>query len=290
MDNERSPLEAINSLVDDFYMGFLTERDYCDLAFVTFHDYFAAFRKKYVTERRPWTEDDLTDLEEGYDAWIRGEETEKYGSGDPFFELLEEADIPFEVLEPIPAGMSVPDRLISYIKAGESITCLWQINFACEYDDGMFSDDDPVGNTYELTDAFGHEAVLKVLGVKAVDEYTFSDPRRSVPGKKKDDADPADPGMTEYACTGSVEGYTAGKRKHTGSSSGGPEEANIYVYHSMDCDSNGGLSPITILPGLEDELAMRSYAEWKQYFDWLDNKNYSLRQALKRYKDKKGRR
>ena len=278
MGDNQKPLDVINGLVEDYKNGFLTESDYLDLAFVAFQDAFDVFRKEYANEKYRWSEEDMTDFEDGYEAWLDGEVTEKYGFGCDFFKFMKAVDLPYEALEPLPIGIMPPKRTMTVTKKPDCYECIWNLSYRCVDDDGMFMDEDPVGNTYVLSDEMDCEAVLTVKSVKTTDNYAFLHPRDQTPRTDKDKIKY----MTEFACTGYIEGYTA-KRRRT---SGREDEPYIYVYYHEDYSDCGGVYFITVYPANEDEDAIRSFPLWQDFFDWLDNKNALIRRTFRRYKNK----
>lgn len=276
-------LANINGLIDDCENGFITEIEYCDYAYRLFQDAVEEYEKEYALEKYHWTDEDVSILEDGYYSWLDGEITEEFGSGNEFFEVLKELDCPCELLDPVPVGMECPRRTIAYTKTPEGYYCMWYVNFRCVDDDGLLSEDDPVGQTFVLTNEMGLEAELKVLNVRQVHKLEVTYDRRVPGGGKKLDVSDEDENETEYACIGYIEGYTSKKRYFRPDRSERPEDAYIFVY----ADASSVIYAMKVYPVMDDEYAIGGYPLWKEYFEWLDNKNRSIRYVLLRYKDRR---
>jgi hypothetical protein len=276
-------LERINSLIKAWGSGFITESEYCDKAYDLFERAFIKYRDEFAERKYHWTDDDMFFLEEGFDSWLNGEITERFGTGNEFFELLKAVGFPRGFLEPLPIGLDFPYRDIIITRSSGSSEIMWLIS--CRYvdDDGLFYDEDPIGQTFILRNDIDQETKVKVLGAHPASKRDFYSNKKIRKTERDIDSIPDEDRVVVYECVGYIEGYTSDKRYFEDGETAKREEAYIYVY----VDQFGEIYGIKLFPVMDDETAIRSYPLWKDYFEWLDNKKLSLRNALIRYKDKR---
>lgn len=276
-------LDRINSLIEAWDSGFITESEYCDKAVDLFEKTFMEYQKEFAEHKYRWTDDDMRVLEEGFEAWMNGEITEKFGAGNEFFELLKALDFPREFIEPLPIGMEAPYRDIVVTRTSRRSGTMWLIR--CRYvdDDGLFYDDDPIGKTFILRNIIDQETEIKVLGAHPASKLDFFSNYKVLKYDRDIDSIPDEDRVAVYECVGYLEGYTSDKRYFEDGETARREDAYIFVY----VDQYGVIYGIKVYPVEDDETAIRSYPLWEEYFEWLDNRKPSLRKALIRYKDKR---
>ncbi len=273
---KNSELEKIIGLAEDYRNGIITESDYYDQVDHQLMLAFSDFNREYFGSKM-WRKETQDTFQEGYKAWLRGEKTEKFGDGNTLFELIKYMNIPLEYYSTVPDNIKVPFVFIINSTTDGKRTPVWTVPYRCINDGGMFSDNDPAGKEYVLSNTIGLKTNLKVLSCRPGSSREIMDPENRMKlAEKKEKADNAKKTKV-YVCTGNIEGYTAKERKD------GQKEALIYIFRYEDDQ----VINMTLYPSKQDEEALHSYPLWKEYYEWLDAKNELKKKAIMAFKDRK---
>ena len=263
-------LAVITGLAEDFRNGLVTEADYIESAERQLSRAFNDFTKTNFG-RPGWHREFEPVFEEGYNAWLRGEKTEKFGDGNSFFELIKELGIPCEHYRCVPENIKFPTMSESGYKDGGEKSVIWYIFWKTVEDGGLFTDKDPDGKEFVLTNTDGLKAKLKVLSTKPCTEWDRLDPEdRTKFFSGKEILENVKRG-TMYVCTGSIEEYTSG------------ESTKIFAFN-IEKDN---LNELVIYPSDEDIKAIRSNPLWTEYYEWFDAKQKQRREYLMAFADRK---
>ena len=167
-----------------------------------------------------------------------------------FFILMKAFHITTDYFEPMPEGIIAPDK---HWKHAYNDGCTYVIGYNCVDDNGLLSEEDPVGKTYTLKNDMGLKAIVKIIEDRRKQDRTNID---------CDDFSP----LGEYLAEGYIEGYTAIERS--------------YPKIVIRTDGKGTITHLGTFECWKDSNAFCQYPLWQEYFEWCSMKENLKRKIL----------